>query len=151
MVDKLTPAQIKQFKEVFLLFDQEKNGVISRQELGNVMQLFGRNPTESEVNDAIQQSDYTQNGVIDFSDFLIIMTSNVTNKDIEEDLKEAFKMFDLDGSGYILASELRTVMERLGENLSNAEILEIIKLVDRKNIGKVSYADFRDFFFDKKK
>jgi Ca2+-binding EF-hand superfamily protein len=56
------------------------------------MRLFGRNPTDREVDDAIAQSDYTQNGVIDFQDFLIIMTSNITSNDIEDDLKEAFKM-----------------------------------------------------------
>jgi calmodulin len=35
--------------------------------------------------------------------------------DSEEEIKEAFKVFDKDGNGYISAAELRHVMTNLGE------------------------------------
>ena len=36
--------------------------------------------------------------------------------DSEEEIKEAFKVFDKDGNGYISAAELRHVMTNLGES-----------------------------------
>jgi len=35
--------------------------------------------------------------------------------DSEEEIKEAFKVFDRDGNGYISAAELRHVMTSLGK------------------------------------
>ena len=38
--------------------------------------------------------------------------------DSEEEIKEAFKVFDKDGNGYISAAELRHVMTNLGAHPS---------------------------------
>jgi len=65
-------------------------------------------------------------------------------------MEEAFKIFDLDKTGYILASELKIMMKNLGENMTDAQISNIIRNVDKNNIGKVSYKDFRNYFFDQK-
>ena len=43
----------------------------------------------------------------------------------EEDLIEAFKIFDKDGNGVISAAELRHVMTTLGERLTEEEAEEI--------------------------
>lgn len=151
-MDKLSTEQVETYRQVFKLFDQKKDGVISKQELGDVMRSFGRNPTEKEIDDAISSSDYTANGVIDFEDFLIIMTSNIESEnDIEDDLKEAFQMFDLDGSGFILNNELKIVMKRLDENVTEQQLNQIMKYMDTSKNGKISYQEFRDFFFDVKK
>ena len=49
--------------------------------------------------------------------------------DSEEELKEAFKVFDKDGNGFISASELRHVMTNLGEKLTDEEVDEMIREV----------------------
>jgi len=45
-------------------------------------------------------------------------------KDItsEDELSEAFKVFDRDGNGYITAEELKYVLNNLGEKLTNEDV-----------------------------
>lgn len=57
--------------------------------------------------------------------------------DSEEELREAFKVFDKDGNGFISAAELRHVMTNLGEKLSDAEVDEMIREADVDGDGQV--------------
>ena len=45
--------------------------------------------------------------------------------DTEEEIREAFKVFDKDGNGFISAAELRHVMTNLGEKLTDEEVDEV--------------------------
>ena len=50
MTAKLTERQIKEFKEVFSLFDKDGNGTISRKELGKaIRKSVGQKMSESEL------------------------------------------------------------------------------------------------------
>ncbi len=49
--------------------------------------------------------------------------------------KEAFQLFDKDGSGSITSKELGTVFRTLGQNPSENEIQDMIKMVDKD--GKI--------------
>nr|2KN2_A Chain A, Calmodulin [Glycine max] len=62
--------------------------------------------------------------------------------DAEEELKEAFKVFDKDQNGYISASELRHVMINLGEKLTDEEVEQMIKEADLDGDGQVNYEEF---------
>ena len=59
--------------------------------------------------------------------------------DSEQELKEAFKVFDKDGSGFISAAELRHVMTNLGEKLTDAEVDEMIREADIDGDGQICY------------
>ena len=61
------------------------------------------------------QVDADGNGTIDFPEFLSLMARKMKDTDTEEELIEAFKVFDRDGNGFISAAELRHVMTNLGE------------------------------------
>ena len=45
--------------------------------------------------------------------------------DTEEELIEAFKVFDRDGNGFISAAELRHVMTNLGATLNGVESVHV--------------------------
>lgn len=53
------------------------------------------------------QVDADGNGKIDFPEFLTMMGRKIRDTDSEEEIKEAFKVFDKDGNGFISAAELR--------------------------------------------
>ena len=89
------------------------DGTITTKELGTVMRSLGQNPAEYELQDMINEID--GNGTIDFPDFLRMIVGKIRDTDAEEELKEAFKIFDREGSGYIYAAELRHIMTNLGE------------------------------------
>ena len=42
---------------------------------------------------------------MDFPEFLALMARKMNTEDIEEELKEAFRVFDKDGNGFISAGE----------------------------------------------
>ncbi len=46
-----------EFREAFSLFDKDGDGTISSKELGTVMRSLGQNPTETELNDMINEVD----------------------------------------------------------------------------------------------
>lgn len=67
------------------------------------------------------------------------MARKMKDEDSEEELREAFKVFDKDGSGDISAAELRHVMTSLGEKLTDEEVDEMIREADIDGDGKVNY------------
>ena len=53
-------------------------------------------------------------GILDFDDFLTLMTKKMTEKDETEDLQKAFWLFDEDGTGKISRANLDRVAIELG-------------------------------------
>lgn len=65
------------------------------------------------------------------------MSHSVDEPDAEEELLNAFKVFDKDGSGTISSDELRSVLRSLGENLTDDELEEMIKMADGNGDGQI--------------
>jgi calmodulin len=142
MAEHLTDEQIGEFKEAFSLFDKDGDGSITTQELGTVMRSLGQNPTEAELKDMIHEVDADGDGTIDFSEFLDLMARKMKDADSDEELKEAFKVFDKDQNGFISAAELRHVMINLGEKLTDEEVNQMIQEADINGDGQVDYEEF---------
>ena len=98
MADQMTHEQIAEFKEAFSLFDKDGDGTITTKELGTVMRSLGQNPTEAELQDMINEVDQDGSGSIDFPEFLTLMSRKMHDTDTEEEIKEAFRVFDKDGN-----------------------------------------------------
>ena len=60
-----------------------------------------------------------------------------------DELTAAFKVFDKDGDGYIDSSELKSIMESLGENNTEEQILEMIRSADSNGDGKIDFEEFK--------
>jgi hypothetical protein len=56
--------------------------------------------------------------------------------------KEAFSVFDKDGSGTVSTSELGEIMSALGQNLSAEELDAIIKEIDADGSGEIDFDEF---------
>merc|ERR1712167_456772 len=90
----------------------------------------------------IGEVDCDQNSTIDFNEFCALMEKKGSAGDSEEEMKEAFKTFDKDGNGFISAAELKDVMEKLGEKLTDDELDEMIRECDVNGDGMVDYNEF---------
>jgi len=141
-VDQLTEEQIAEFKEAFSLFDKDGDGTINTRELGAVMRSLGQNPTEAELQDMINEVDADGNGTIDFPEFLTRMARKMKDTDSEEEIREAFRVFDRDNNGFISGAELKHVMTNLGERLTDEEVDEMIREADIDGDGQVNYEEF---------
>ncbi|CAH1136121.1 unnamed protein product [Ceutorhynchus assimilis] len=138
----LSEDQVAEFKEAFMLFDKDEDGTITMAELGVVMRSLGQRPTETELRDMVNEVDQDGNGTIEFNEFLQMMSKKMKDADGEEELKEAFKVFDKNNDGLISSLELRHVMTSLGERLSEEEVDDMIKEADLDGDGQVNYEEF---------
>ena len=106
------------------------------------MRSLGQNPTEAELQDMVKEVDVDGSGTIEFSEFLNLMARKMKDSDSEEQLKEAFRVFDKDQNGFISAAELRKVLTNLGEKLTDDEIVEMIREADADGDGQINYKEF---------
>ena len=67
----------------------------------------------------INEVDADGNGSLDFSEFLTLMASKVRSSDTEEELVEAFKIFDADNDSLIRFKEIRHVFDMIGEKMTD--------------------------------
>ena len=138
----ISDDMINEFKEVFNIFDKDKDGYITAKELGDLIRNLGQNPTEAEIQNMINEVDINNNGAIDFKEFLDIMLKKLKDSESEEELIEAFKIFDKDGNGLIGSEELLNVMLSLGEDSNKEEIEDLINEVDLDRDGLINYEEF---------
>lgn len=69
------------------------------------------------------------------------------SEDAEQEMMEAFKVFDSDGNGNITADELKQIMFNLGEKLTEEEVDEMIKEADLDGDGQINYEEFVRMMF----
>ncbi|KAF4610049.1 hypothetical protein D9613_010666 [Agrocybe pediades] len=131
------------------------------------MRSLGRHPTDEELRDILNRIDKDHNGTIDFAEFVDLMGKRelslvspalpggkaaavdlgITRE--EEELGElyaAFKEFDKDGSGKINITELGTVMNNLGEKLSEQELQMMIDEADLDGDHEISFSGENPIF-----
>ncbi|KAI5754330.1 calmodulin-A-like [Diaphorina citri] len=72
-------------------------------------------------------------------------------EDQVNDFREAFSLFDKDGSGTITAKHLGIVMRSLGRNPSEAELEEMIREVDPEGKGIIDFPHFLELMMKKVK
>eukprot|EP01082_Thalassiosira_pseudonana_P007851 g6917.t1 g6917 contig23:1482794-1483706(-) len=141
----LSEEEVADLKEAFSMFDIDGDGTITLVELKEVMRSLGQNPTEKELKQMINSVDDNGDNEIDFEEFLILMSSKKggKNDDPDKELKDAFAVFDADGSGTISRSELKRLMKNLGQTLSDAELDAMMDEVDADGNGEIDFQEFK--------
>merc|ERR1719347_212229 len=131
----LSQEKLQEYQEIFSFFDRDGGGSISTVELGQVMRTFGWNPTDMELQELINEIDQDGNGAISFNEFVWLMTREIHDPEIEEEIREAFRVFDRENYGFITVHDLTHVMQTLGEKLSPEETQELILEADLDGDG----------------
>ncbi|WKA01641.1 hypothetical protein VitviT2T_019912 [Vitis vinifera] len=72
---------------------------------------------------------------------LIVIAENLSEEEIAG-LKEMFKMIDTDNSGQITFEELKAGLKRVGANLKESEIYDLMHAADVDNNGTIDYGEF---------
>lgn len=140
---QITADDIDCLKEAFSLFDSDRDGEITVQELGNVMQTHGFHPTEEELQDMIRNVDTNANGRIELNEFIDMMVKRDSSLGgLDDDVIHAFKVFDRDGDGFISPEELQLTMTNLGEPLTERQVKSMIREADLDGDGKINLQEF---------
>ncbi|CAG8628485.1 24020_t:CDS:2, partial [Dentiscutata erythropus] len=136
----LTAEREAELREVFSKLDKDNDGHITANELGTVIKSLGYNPTEDELKRMVSNVDSDKDGKINFNEFATMMAHS--SNDSDDDLREAFKVYDKDGNGYITPAELKSVMNSLGERITDEEVDAMIREADTDGDGRVNYEEF---------
>ena len=85
----------------------------------------------------ISDMDADGSGAIDFGEWLTLMTKRVNDKDSRANIDKIFALYDDQRTGYIDVNTLKRVAAELSENVSDAELDELIKRADVNGDGIV--------------
>jgi calcium-dependent protein kinase len=138
--------EIKILKDEFNKIDKNKDGLISKEELIHCMELlYPHEEAVKKASDIFNEIDFNNDGNINFSEFITVnmKKEKLLNADM---LKNAFKIFDLDGNGYITIEELQQTIPLNVQNKTNW--IEIVKEVDLDGDCQINFEEFK-YMMDK--
>ncbi|XP_013708265.2 probable calcium-binding protein CML13 [Brassica napus] len=138
--DGLSDDQVSSMKEAFTLFDTNGDGKIAPTELGILMRSLGGNPTQAQLKSITDSENLT--APFDFDRFLDLMAKHLKTEPFDRQLRDAFKVLDKEGTGFVAVADLRHILTSIGEKLEPNEFDEWIKEVDVGPDGKIKYEDF---------
>ncbi|CAF4523426.1 unnamed protein product, partial [Rotaria socialis] len=109
-----------------------------------VLADLGYNVPESELTTLINQLDMDKSGTIEFEEYLSFMLTFIKkNITTEDNLKDAFNLFDQNNDGYIETKDLREIMTNLGERITDEDIDEMMREADIDKDFKVNFYEFQ--------
>ena len=81
----------------------------------------------------------TDKGCVTFDDFVELMLCLRQFQSDEDELREAFKIFDSDCDGVIDAEDIQRTMVQLGEEVSLEDAKEMVEEADMDGDGKINF------------
>ncbi|KAM9250658.1 centrin-3 [Cariama cristata] len=139
---ELTEEQRQEIKDAFELFDTDKDRAINYHELKVAMRALGFDVKKADVLKILKDYDREATGKITFEDFNEVVTDWILDRDPQEEILKAFKLFDDDDSGKISLRNLRRVARELGENMSDEELRAMIEEFDKDGDGEINQEEF---------
>lgn len=146
-INMLTEEQRRRLQKSFRLFDIDGTGVIKDEELTKMMQLMGHNPTRGDIMDILEEIDTDKSGTVDFSEFAQAwwITEKIhMQRDMDEELRLAFAIFKKDDEDNLHIEELREILTKVGDPLSDQEVKDLFEEADTNKDGQISFAEFRN-------
>merc|ERR1712153_2911 len=127
---QLSDEQLDKIREAFSLFDSDASGMIDIRELKAAMRALGFEGKNEGLKKMVTDIDNDGNGTIEFTEFLMMMTAKMGEKDTREAIEKVFKLFDDDNTNKISFRNLARVAEELGENIDDEELQDMINQAD---------------------
>jgi len=137
----LTDEQKEEYTECFKLFDKDEDGKIDASELVSVVRALGLNPSEPQAEEMVKKV-APKGGLIGPEAVHKVMDGHGIVNDSEDAIVAAFKIFDNQGNGKIMASELKGIYSSMGEAFNEEEVAQLDNILDPDDKGLVDYAEF---------
>lgn len=139
---ELSDEQKQEIKEAFELFDTDKDGAVDYHELKVAMRALGFDLKKAEVLKTLRDHDKTGHGLLEYDDFVKIMTEKILARDPMEEIRRAFQLFDDDNTGKISIRNLRRVAKEIGDRLEDDELQAMIDEFDLDQDGEINEQEF---------
>ncbi|CAK9437149.1 uncharacterized protein LODBEIA_P15540 [Lodderomyces beijingensis] len=139
---ELTEDQKLEIREAFQLFDMNGDGSLDYHETKVAFRALGFDLTKREVLDIIREYDADDSNLLSYDNFYKTVGEMIIKRDPLDEIRRAFKLFDVDGTGKISLRNLRKISRDLGENLSDEELQAMIDEFDLDEDGEINEEEF---------
>ncbi|XP_045474278.1 troponin C, isoallergen Bla g 6.0101-like [Harmonia axyridis] len=141
-------GQLKMLKEIFNAFDLEKTGNIGVEMIGQILDMLGQQLSQDELGAIVKEIDADGNGVMSFEEFAhlaarFLIEEEEDTEAILRELKDAFRMYDKQGLGYIGVDLLREILKELDEKITPKDLDQMIEEIDTDGSGTVDWEEFK--------
>ncbi|GAB1316027.1 Calcium-binding component of the spindle pole body (SPB) half-bridge [Madurella fahalii] len=160
--NKLSDEQKTRIGEAFDLFDSNKDGLLSYEEFRFVLRALGFELPKPQTYDLLirhgQKPSNWQHDqdcppvyrLFNLPTTQAIAGTLIRQRDPREELRRAFRLFDVDGKGLITQEDLRKVSKQVGNNIPDADIVAMIEEFDSSGKGGVDEDEFLRLMMSKK-
>ncbi|OAY29622.1 calcium-binding protein CML38 [Manihot esculenta] len=131
-----------EYERVFSHFDENGDGKISPWELQRCVGAVGGELSLAEAEAAVEYSDSDGDGLLCFEEFVRFVDSGEEEEKVK-DLKEAFKMYEMEESGCITPKSLKRMLRRLGQATSIEACKIMIAQFDLNGDGVLNFDEFK--------
>jgi len=134
-------------RKAFQMFDTTKCGFIETLKISTILNTMGQLFDDGELQNLIADTDPEGTGKVNFDGFCRIAAHFLEEEDSEamqEELKEAFRLYDREGNGYITTKTLREILSALDDKLGPEDLDGIIAEIDTDGSGTVDFDEFME-------
>merc|ERR1712095_6913 len=142
----LDDEQINVLKRCFDGFADE-DGAIPAENVGNILSMMGLKVKPNALREIIEEIDEDGSGLLEFGESCQLAAKFLVEEDeeaLKKELKEAFRIYDKEGNGYISTDTLKEILKELDNKLTEDDLLNIIEEVDEDGSGTLDFDEFID-------
>lgn len=131
-----------ELERVFQYFDENGDGKISPAELQNCMRAAGEELSAEDAEAVVESTDSDGDGLLGLEDFVKLVDAE-EEEEKGRNIRDAFKMYEMEDQGCITPKSLRAMLKRLGESRSIDECRAMIRRFDLNGDGVISLDEFK--------
>ena len=139
-------SEDKEIRNVFQMIDLDRDGYISPIELKLVFKSVGMNLSNEEIHELIVKADKDGKGLVSYEEFKKLMNDTSQNFSKKEQIQYVFNQMDLDKTGKISLKNLRKIVQKYNEGISDSDCAKMIEEADFDQDGQVSFDEFYRIF-----
>lgn len=136
--------QVSESLDKFADIAKNQDGKIGIDEFAAYLGL----PVSPAITEVFNLYDRNGSGGIDFREYVIGLSLVSQPANSDQTLRRAFEIFDERKEGFITFAEGKHILENAFE-MSDEEVSDLFKKIDKNNTGKIYYEEFSDFIKEK--
>src|SRR4051812_13157167 len=107
-----------------------------------ILRALGFEPRKEDIQALTVELHANADGEVSRDALIDVIAAKMSEKDSQDEIQRAFRLFDDDESGFITLANLKRVVKELGETITDEELKSMINEADTSNEGQVSLEDF---------